>query len=255
MLVSELRFGEVARERSLADKVADAVLDRIVSEALHPGALLPSERQLAEQFNVSRTVVREAVRTLTGKGILDVQSGRNIRIATVSASTVREAMSLFLRSGRLGYDKLSEVRAPLETDITGLAAERATPAQIAELERLAAHMEDVEADVEQAARADVEFHRAIAASTENELYVLLLDSIGGALIEIRREVLAAPLTHAHGDTATRAHRRILERIAAHDAPGARQAMQDHLADVDRMWAVARAAVDVGAPPDSQGGGE
>jgi GntR family transcriptional repressor for pyruvate dehydrogenase complex len=245
------RFPELTRERSLADKVADAILERIVSNALRPGEPLPSERHLAEQFNVSRTVVREAVRTLSGKGILDVQSGRNIRVAAVSAATVRESMDLFLRSGRLGYDKLSEVRGSLETEIAGLAAMRATPAQIAELERLAARMEEIAADVEQAAHADVAFHRAIAASTENELYVLLLDSIGGALVEIRREVLAAPLTRPHGNAALRAHRRILACIAAHDRQGARRAMREHLAEVDRMWTAARDASDAVAGTGGQ----
>jgi GntR family transcriptional repressor for pyruvate dehydrogenase complex len=236
---SEMRFNELAREPSLTSQVADAILDRIVSQSLRPGDALPSERELADQFNVSRTVVREAVRTLAGKGVVEVRSGRNIRVATVPASAVQESMSLFLRDGQVSREKLAEVRATLEIEIAGLAAQRATREQIVALEQAAQQMEAVQDDVDAAAVADVAFHRAIAVGTDNELYTILLDSIAGALIALRREVLAPPLTTRHGVSAIQAHAKILERISAHDPAGARAAMQEHLAEVDRMWQIAQ----------------
>src|SRR4051794_5481646 len=175
------------RERRLADKVADLLLETIVARGLAPGERLPSERELGEQFGVSRTVVREAVRALAAKGVIDVRTGSGLRVAAVDGSNVSESMSLFLRgSSTLDYPKVHEVRAVLEVEVAGLAAVRATDDDVAQMRENCERME-TDDDVEAAALHDVEFHRAIARGTHNELYLLLLDSIGDALLEVRRE--------------------------------------------------------------------
>src|SRR5215213_8947126 len=119
-------FGLVNRERRLSDKVAEMMLDTILSNRLNVGDRLPSERELGEQFGVSRTVVREAVRALVAKGVIEVRSGSGLRVAAVDADSVRESMSLFLRGGAIDFDKVNEVRSLLEVHIAGLAAERRT---------------------------------------------------------------------------------------------------------------------------------
>jgi GntR family transcriptional repressor for pyruvate dehydrogenase complex len=93
----------------------------------------------------------------------------------------------------------------------------------------AERMEVAMADVDVAAREDVAFHRAIAQATQNELYLVLLDSIGDALLEIRRANFAA----GSGQDTVAEHRHIVERIAAQDPAGARDAMQAHLDGVVR----------------------
>ncbi len=211
--------------------MADLLLETIVARRLTPGERLPSERELGEQFGVSRTVVREAVRALAAKGVIDVRTGSGLRVSAVDRSTVSESMSLFLRaSSTLDYPKVHEVRSMLEVEVAGLAAQRASDEDVAEMRRIAEGME-AEADVEAAARHDVEFHRAIARATHNELHLLLLDSIGDALIEIRRENLAAGSV----DDTHESHRRILDGIAAHDADAARSAMREHLENVEDYW--------------------
>jgi GntR family transcriptional repressor for pyruvate dehydrogenase complex len=224
-------FPRVTREPRLSDKVADLLLETIIVQRLQPGERLPSERELGEQFGVSRTVIREAVRALAAKGVIDVRTGSGLRVAAVAPSTVSESMSLFLRaSTTLDYPKVHEVRAMLEVEIAGLAAQRATDEDIAEMREVCEQMEG-EVDVEAASLHDVEFHRAIARGTHNELHLLLLDSIGDALIEIRRENLAS----GSRDDAIASHREILDRIAARDAEGARRAMRAHLENVDEHW--------------------
>ena len=89
-------FDEVTREPRLSDKVADMMLKTILSERLSVGDRLPSERELGEQFGVSRTVVREAVRALAAKGVIEVRTGSGLRVAAVNAAAVSESMSLFL---------------------------------------------------------------------------------------------------------------------------------------------------------------
>src|SRR5262245_11923930 len=95
-----VRFDQVAREPKLADKVADLMLARILSGELGVGDRLPSERELGDQFGVSRTVVREAVRALLAKGVLDVRAGSGLRVVAVGPATVSESMNLYVRGGR-----------------------------------------------------------------------------------------------------------------------------------------------------------
>lgn len=224
-------FGQVAREPRLSDKVADRMLETILSKRLEVGDRLPSERELGEQFGVSRTVVREAVRALVAKGVIEVRSGSGLRVAAVGAAAVSESLGLFLRGGSLDFEKVHEVRALLEVHIAGVAAERASEHDILQLREVHERMQREEGDVEAAALDDLEFHRTIARATQNDLYLLLMDSIGGALIDIRRENLgsgSAPMTLSQ-------HAAILDRVASRDPHGARQAMAAHLEGVASWW--------------------
>jgi GntR family transcriptional repressor for pyruvate dehydrogenase complex len=224
-------FEQVAREPRLSDKVADMMLETILSRRLRVGDRLPSERELGEQFGVSRTVVREAVRALVAKGVIEVRSGSGLRVAAVGAAAVSESMSLFLHGGGLEFEKVHEVRRVLEVHIAGLAAERAGAEDVASIRDVHERMQQEAADVEAAARDDLEFHRRIARATHNELYLLLMDSIGNSLIDIRRENLgsgSAPATLEQ-------HAQIFERIEAGDADGARAAMSAHLDAVADFW--------------------
>lgn len=224
-------FEQVTREPRLSDKVADMMLETILSRRLQVGERLPSERELGDQFGVSRTVVREAVRALVAKGVIEVRSGSGLRVAAVDAAAVTESMSLYLRGGTLDFEKVHDVRALLEVHVAGVAAERATEEDIARLREVHERMEREVGDVEAAARDDLEFHRVIARATQNDLYLILMDSIGGILIDIRRENLASgstPMTLGQ-------HEAVLERIAARDPAGAREAMAAHLEGVARWW--------------------
>jgi GntR family transcriptional regulator, transcriptional repressor for pyruvate dehydrogenase complex len=224
-------FQQVTREPRLSDKVAEMMLATILSRKLQVGERLPSERELGEQFNVSRTVVREAVRALVAKGVIEVRSGSGLRVAAVDAAAVSESMSLYLRGATLDFEKVHEVRALLEVHIAGVAAERATEEDVAQLRAVHERMQREAGDVERAALDDLEFHRVIARATQNDLYLLLMDSIGSALIDIRRENLGSGST----PTTLSQHAAVLECIAAHDPDGARTAMAEHLEGVARWW--------------------
>ena len=228
---SEALFDLVERQPRLSDKVASMMLETILSRRLRPGDRLPSERELGEQFGVSRTVIREAVRALVAKGVIEVRSGSGLRVAAVEASAVRESMSLFLHGATLDYEKVHEVRKMLEVQIAGLAAGRATDEDLVKLTSACEAMEAVIDDVEEASLRDLEFHRVIASATHNELYLVLMDSIGESLIEVRRENLGG----GSAEDTLHLHRRILERIVAHDADGAREAMSEHLDNVEEIW--------------------
>lgn len=225
-------FPRLTREPRLSDKVAEALLRTITTRRLKAGQRLPSERELGEQFGVSRTVIREAVRSLAARGVIEVRTGSGLRVAHAGAA-VSESMKLYLRgSGALDYSKVNEVRMMLETEIAEVAAFRANEHDVKLLSAVCEGMGEALGDVEAASLADVEFHRALAKATQNELYLALLDSIGDVLLEIRYATLGVP---GRPEKGLKAHRKIRDRVAVHDPAGARDAMRAHLLDSMRAW--------------------
>lgn len=225
-------FPLLVRQAKLSDKVVDWVTEMIVSHRLSAGDALPSERELAERFGVSRTVIREALRSLSAKGLIETRSGRGMRVAAVSPTAVNESMTLYLRGASLDYGQVHEVRATLEVTIAGLAAERATSEQIETLMGICEEMRTSTGRAERAALLDVEFHRGVADATGNRLYLVVLDAIGHVLLDVRRRMFSDPAVILYG---VGAHREILARIEARDSEGASAAMAAHLAESRRRW--------------------
>lgn len=237
-------FSEVTRELPLSDRVAQQLLDAIVARTFKPGDLLPSERELGELFGVSRTVIREAMRSLAAKGMLAVRSGRGIRVAAVDSKIVADSLHLYLRGiGGVDYSSVHEVRTLLERRIVHLAAGRATDEQIEDLRRVLERMRAA-SDPEAASIEDLAFHRTIAEMTANPLFPVLLDSIRGVLLEIRRATLRVPGRSAQ---VVGYHERILERIAERDPEGAEREMKEHLLESYRLWEAAGLARPKRAP--------
>lgn len=227
-------FGRVARSRTLADKVTESILETIIEQGLEAGDPLPSERELGEQFDVSRTVIREAVRSLAGMGVVEVISGRGLEVASADPATVSSSMRLFVRlTGNLDYALIHEVRAMLEIEVAGLAAERSSDEDLALLRAAFEQMSKADPnDVVAVSEADVEFHDALAALSHNPLHSIMLGSIGDILLEVRLKAIG------HGadiDTAIEAHHRIVTEVAAGNPEGAREAMRDHLAVSYQVW--------------------
>jgi GntR family transcriptional regulator, transcriptional repressor for pyruvate dehydrogenase complex len=225
------------REDALSDRVASMLLERVMLGELRPGEELPSERDLSEQLGVSRTVVREAIRSLTGKGVIEARVGRKARIGLVGRDQVVESMRLFIsgrriEAGAMPYAKLHEVRSMLELTVVELAAKRATPADLERLRRAFEEMCAAEGDVKTLAHFDVEFHRIVAEMSGNELFLVMLDSIGPVLTEIRERTMGEP---GHYSSAVKHHGAILKAIESRDADAARKAMELHLAESARIW--------------------
>jgi GntR family transcriptional regulator, transcriptional repressor for pyruvate dehydrogenase complex len=224
-------FGPPMSRQRLSDQVAASILSTIVKQDLRPGDALPSQRDLGEQYGVSRSVIREAVGALEARGVIEVRAGSGLRLVSVDATSVAESLRFFVRTNDvLDYGKVHEVRAMVETHVAEVAAQRATALDIETIR----HWRDKQAacadDLEAAAQCDLEFHRAIAKAADNELYLLLLDSIRGALLDIRRTLMPGRLRKT-----VRAHSKIVDCIAAGDGPGARIAMQEHLDTVQDDW--------------------
>lgn len=217
-------FQAVSKQR-LVDRVVADVQELIVQGKLPVGAKLPPERELAELLGVSRTVIREAVRILVTKGLLESKHGIGTMVRQVTRDQLVEPLSWLLQRNGATLDDLHEVRTILEVEIAAAAAQRATNADVAALEQVLARTAAVRANPHAFAAADAEFHQVLVAILQNPMLAVLLDSIRTLMAEIRLKVARYPKfdTIVLDD-----HTRILASIRAHDANAAREAMQDHL---------------------------
>lgn len=228
-------FTSVARAPSLSDKVAEQLTEAIVSRQIRAGERLPSERDLGDKFKVSRTVIREAVRSLSARGLVRVTSGRGVEVNEFGAGNVAASMRLLVRGHEgLDYSKVNEVRTAVEVQVAGLAAQRARPEDLERLRQICDdHQRSLEGgDLAAASEFDFQFHRELTRSSDNELLLAMLDSIADVLREVRNQSMAEP--HV-GEDGLRAHRRILRCVNAGKSDAARDAMAQHLAEAERVW--------------------
>ena len=223
---------QVHRDERLADKVAGLLKSAILSGQLAAGDRLPPERVLGERFGVSRTVIREAIRGLAAMGMVEVRSGSGTVVARVGAGSVAETMQLYLRGASIEYDLIDEVRTMVEVHVAGVAAERATEEDLEGMREALSSMAVTVGDNHRCASHDAEFHRSVARATHNPLYLVVLDAIGEPITTVRQGTLSLPDRPV---MAIAAHGRILDRVAAHDADGAREAMRVHLVDSRQAW--------------------
>ncbi len=220
-------FKSVVRETSLTEKAQQQVEALIVDGTLKAGDRLPSERDLTEQLKVSKTVIREAVRSLVAKGLIDVRVGSGMYVRAVGSDMMKEPMSLLLRSNVLKPDDVFEVREALEVTIAGLAAERATEDDLKAMEENIKALKSTRLSAADYAELDVGFHRLVVKAAGNPLFAFLLNSLNDVMIEVRLRAFSI----GEGKTVANAlqeHLQVFEQIKARDAEGARAAMQKHL---------------------------
>ena len=214
---------EKMEKKLLGRRVEDALLDYILQEPIEIGQKIPNEYELAEKFGVGRSTVREAVKGLVSKGILEVRRGSGTFV--VSTSSLEEdplGLSRFPDKYKLALE-LFDVRLMIEPEIAVLACENATEEELDQLQRLCAEVEEFCRSGEDHTAKDVEFHTCIARCSKNRVVELLVPVIDSAVVTF------ANLTQRslQEETIT-AHREILDSILRKDAVGARCAMVMHL---------------------------
>jgi GntR family transcriptional regulator, transcriptional repressor for pyruvate dehydrogenase complex len=208
--------------------VADLILEQIIGLGLQPGDRLPSVRELEVDLQASRTVVREAIRSLAGRGVIRIQPGSGLYVAEATGSAARASVNLLLRgSFEVRYDKVKEIRRIVEVPIAGFAAARATPDDLAAIEEALMRQAAAREDFGAASQADVDFHLRLAYATHNELFPVLLDAMGDIMVETRLLTLETP---GYFDQGVKDHRAILAAVQARDSARARRLMREHLAN-------------------------
>ena len=163
------------KKSRLSEETVDYIKELIVQGRLKPSDKLPSERDLAEKFNVGRPTVREAIRALELMGLVDVFAGqkgtiiKNPELDTYMES-LREQMSWMIQIERTTLQQLLEVRDSLETRIALLSAERATKAQLKEMQTILNDMKSSTHDIDAYLEKAIEFHAVMASSTQNPIF-------------------------------------------------------------------------------------
>lgn len=218
-----------------SEDVAARILNAFYSEGLKPGEWLGTEAALAARFNVSRVTIRDAVSGLAARGLVDVRVGARggLRIATGDPDRLIDAFSIQLRLMGLSREEMFEAMLAIEPVTAGLAAERATSAQIAELRDLANTSRAVVSDPVVFTGLAVAFHQMVADLSHNRALRASL----GALRSTQLAHLGADTTQAIGERVAAMHTDITEAIAAHDADLARRRMHEHLMTVSHAAAV------------------
>jgi len=229
--------------RSLTAGVIEALRGEILSGALTPGDRLPTEPALIARFGVSRTVIREAIAELRADRLVESRHGVGVFVLDRPAP---EPTGIPLPAFSKISDMIEELelRAAVEIEAAGLAAQRASPAQEAEIEDCHRRFAQAARSGAPSAEADYAFHMAIARATNNPRFELFLSQLGRRTIprEKLRDALGAnPPAPDHARLEAE-HADVAEAIARHDPGAARAAMRAHLlGSADRYRSLARLA--------------
>lgn len=222
-------FSPIRTER-IYQKIVDQIREMLNRGQLRPGDRLPSEREIAEQLQVSRPAVREAFSALELMGLIEVRPGEGTFVKSGDVITPF-AYLLSLVGNAEQAREMMEVRLPLEAQAACLAASRATPE---DLSRIAHFLQIMERDLQGddlGEKADWEFHMAVALASHNGLLIRVMYHLQDAL-KVSVETARHRLFRIHGmpHRLVEQHREIYQAIAARDPARAREAMTRHIAE-------------------------
>ena len=222
----------VVKTRRAFEEIRDQIEREVAAGRLRPGDRLPAERDLAEQFGVSRTAVREALRSLEMAGIVECQKGIHGGpvIKRGDPALITRAVRDLVFLGQVSTDAVTEARILITNDAIRLACERATEEDLAAIERdieLWAELAGGGADARRSADI-VEFYRLLGRATHNEVIVMMLDSLSEIVRLLLERVGPAPR-----DDVALVRRRILKHLRARNADSAVREMTNHLRRLSR----------------------
>jgi len=220
---------KAVRTSRLYEQIVEQIEESVRNGKLKPGDQLPAERELAIQFGVSRTAVREAVKTLSEKGLVEAYSGRGTFITNDKSPTMRQSLEWLLKSGNVtGSTYLVEVREILEPEISAMAAKQVHEQHLAMMREAVAVMDRSLQDAEAYIEADLDFHLSLAEAAANPIILSLIDSIVGVLRQQRIGIF----NHEGGPQRGQFHhKRILDAVERRDPGAAREAMRAHMRQI------------------------
>jgi GntR family transcriptional repressor for pyruvate dehydrogenase complex len=238
---------EPVRRSRVYEEVAHRIRRLIADGHLRPGDKLPPERELASLLGVSRTSVRDAIRTLEVAGLLEPRQGEGTVVRELSHERLVAPLASALLTHRELLADLIAVRKMIEPAIAREAARRATPEELAALEailaRQAARIEAGGLAIEE----DSAFHDAIARAARNQVVLKVIDVLMDLLREGRERSLQV---RGRPQRSLRGHRQILEALRRRDPEAAERAMLAHLEQIEEMLLSDRAPVAPGAAKEA-----
>lgn len=212
---------------NLVQEAVERLREQIITGVFGVDGVMPPEGQLGQTLGVSRTVIREAMRILAAQGLVEVSQGRQPRVKPADPQTVIDTFNTYLQREDHSLLNLVEVRRPLEAAIAALAAERAAPVHIEQLEESIRHQIAARNKADRI-EEDLRFHDLLAVATGNPVFLVLLRAVAGLMRRSRQETLA----QAGLERSVVGHQTILAAIKRHDADAARQAMLEHISHAE-----------------------
>lgn len=212
-------------KKTLYEQIADALEAAILEPDTAIEGKLPSEQMLAEKFQVSRTVIREAMKLLKERGLVVMKNGDGSYITKPEAGAISEVLVRIIRLENISDAEVHEMRLTLETAACRSAAVHATPEELDGIERLIGIMETNKDDLETRIRLDCEFHVAIARLSKNALLRIFVES----MTEVLRNFISKGIRIPGGnEDGLRRHRDILSALRTGSPEAAESAMRAHL---------------------------
>jgi GntR family transcriptional repressor for pyruvate dehydrogenase complex len=212
---------------ALKHQIVNQLTEQIVSGVLKPEERLPAEPLLAEHFGVSRTAIREALSVLADRGFIAVRHGSGTFINPPAFWNNLDPTVLLVKGKTSTLGEMLEAREILEPIVARLAAERASPEDIASLEL---SLSVPAATDEEKVDADFLFHLGLAEASHNHVLVIMLNSVREIMRAVHRDVFARPMTY---EQAQGRHRAILDEIKRRNSEGAYQVMQQHMLEASQ----------------------
>ena len=216
---------KTADRNTLVDDTADRLRQMIFSGQIKPGELLPSRKELAAQFGVGIATIHEAIKSLNAVGLVESRPGKGTWVSQNALQSVIHPEMILNRFGPIDIYAVYEARMALEVALAELAAEKATPEEIAQM---MAHLEAAQkviAEDDEFVRVDWDFHMTVANATHNVLLQAFYNLSRELLLELIRDVIRLPLVKQE---ASQLHMIEAQAIAAHDVDAAREAARRHM---------------------------
>ncbi|CAH0205700.1 MULTISPECIES: FadR/GntR family transcriptional regulator [Bacillaceae] len=222
------------KPKKIYEEVSDELYEMIRSGSLKPGEQLDSIQQLAENFQVGRPAIREALSALSSMGLIEIKQGEGTFVKTFDPAIMNHPLSAALLMDQDNIKHLLEVRKILESGTAEVAAKKRTEENLIELKDRLFNMEKVSDDEELSDKADIAFHVAVANASQNELLITLMNHVSELMTEKMRDIRRVAL---YSEEMTlkqlyQQHVRIYDAILAQDEDGARSAMLFHLQSVE-----------------------
>ena len=230
MTKKKLNLFKPVKKTRVYEEIVAKIKDMIEKGKFKSGDQLPVERELAEVFRVSRSSVREALRSLESQGLLESRQGDGTYVASQPVESLVNPLATVIFTEKDGQRELFEMRRLIEPQLAYLAAERATPDDIQTMERILDLQEREVARGESGTDVDKNFHYILAKSTKNKFLIRMTDNIMDLLVESRDKYLQV---EGRPEKSVHRHRQVLEAIKAGDRDGAMMLMRDHLMDIER----------------------
>lgn len=216
---------DIIKKCNLYESIADTLEAMILQDTLKVGDRLPSEAAMAESFGVSRNIIREAMKILKERHLVELRNGDGARVTKPDTSSLKDVINRMVVMGGITVPQIYEIRKALEVSCSGLAALRRTPEQIDNLYRIVDDMWDNRDDKQKWIKLDLDFHAQIASASGNPLFYEFIKSLSTALEQVFDLGYRTP---GAIKKSVMMHREIVNAISRKESEEAEERMREHL---------------------------